>query len=444
MDKYYRRRIDSELSAWASAKSRKPLLLRGARQVGKTSAVHHLAEQFVHFAEVDFNERKDLHYLFDGSYSPQEICQILSALLHIPIEAGKTLLFFDEIQACPNAINRLRYFYEKFPELHLIAAGSLLEFALESLPSYGVGRIRSVFIYPFSFEEFLWATGNVALAAMIGNASPQRPLAEPLHQAALRLLRVFLVIGGMPAVVAQYCTDGNLLECQTLLSELVVSFQDDFAKYRKKVPAYRIDATFRSVAEQGLGKFVYNRVAEDASAAQVKAALDTLVLAGIVYPVTHTAANGIPLGAEVNERYRRFVMMDTGMLQRVLSLDISQVLQPGDIQVINRGAIAETFVAGELVKSASCYEPYPLYCWHRDKPGSNAEVDYVVQLGADIFPIEVKSGNKGSMQSMRSFMQLKNIATGIRTSLENFCSYEDILVYPLYAIGNIRTKMGRD
>lgn len=135
MKQYFRRIIDEELSNWAKSDDRKPLLLRGARQVGKTSAVNHLGEQFEYFAKVDFNDRQDLGYLFEGSYSPQEICRMLSVLLHVPIEAGKTLLFFDEIQACPAAINRLRYFYESYPEQHLIATGSLLEFALETLPS---------------------------------------------------------------------------------------------------------------------------------------------------------------------------------------------------------------------------------------------------------------------------------------------------------------------
>ena len=437
MNKYYKRKIDHELESWASANERKPLLLRGARQVGKTSAVRHLGEKFKHFVQVDFNERHDVHYLFEGTYSPQEICQMLSVLLRTPIVAGETLLFFDEIQACPPAINRLRYFFEKFPELHLIAAGSLLEFALETLPSYGVGRVRSIFMYPFSFEEYLWATGNEALATMINASSPDKPLPQPIHEQALRLLRVFLVIGGMPAVVARYCEDGNLLECQNILSELVLSFRDDFAKYRNKVPSSRIDATFRSIAEQGLGKFVYNRVDTDASTAQIKTAVETLILAGLVYPVTHSSANGIPLGAEINEKYRRIILLDTGLLQRILNLDISDILSSNDIQVVNRGAIAETFIGTELVKSASCYSPYPLYCWHREKAGSNAEVDYVVQLGARILPIEVKSGSKGSMQSMRLFMEAKGIAKGIRTSLENFSSYEDILVYPLYAIRNI-------
>lgn len=437
MKKYLKRHIDQELSLWAKSPDRKPLLLRGARQVGKTTAVQHLSEEFEYFAEIDFNERPDIHYLFDGSYSPQEICQLLSVQLRIPIIAGKTLLFFDEIQACPQAINRLRYFYEKYPEQHLIAAGSLLEFALESLPSYGVGRIRSIFMYPFSFEEFAWATGNELLAQMIAKATPLSPLPDPIHEQATRLLRIFLVLGGMPAVVARYCKDGNLLECQRILRELIRSYRDDFAKYRQRVPSMRINAVFSSVAEQGLGKFVYSKVNCDGNSSQVKTALETLILAGLVYPVTHTSANGIPLGAEINEKYRRMIFLDTGLLQSILGLDITEYLSTSDMQVINRGAIAETFVGNEIIKSSPCYDPRSLYCWHREKGGSSAEVDYVVQLGDRIRPIEVKSGVKGSMQSMRLFMQQKGIDYGIRTSLENFSCYDDIRVYPLYAIKNI-------
>lgn len=436
---YYSRKIDQELQLWKSLTDRKPLLLRGARQVGKTTAVRHLAKQFDFFAEVDFNERHDIHYMFDGTYSPQEICQLLSILLQVPIEPGKTLLFFDEIQACPNAINRLRYFYEKYPEQHLIAAGSLLEFALEELPSYGVGRIRSIFMYPFSFEEFLGATNNKMLATAINNASPSKPLPTPIHEQALRLLRVFLAIGGMPAVIARYTKDGNLMECQNILSELILSFQDDFSKYRRRIPALRIDAVFRSVAEQGLGKFIYNRVNTTGNSEQIRSALETLILAGLVYPVTHTSANGIPLGAETNEKYRRMLLCDTGIVQRILNLDISEFFNTQDLRVVNQGAIAETFVGTELVKAASCYYPEPLFCWHREKPGSNAEVDYVIQTGKNICPIEVKSGLKGSMQSMRLFMELKGLTRGIRTSLENFCTYESIHVYPLYAIKNAVT-----
>lgn len=199
----------------------------------------------------------------------------------------------------------------------------------------------------------------------------------------------------------------------------------------------RIDAVFRSIAEQGLGKFVYSKVDCDGNSGQIKIALETLILAGLVYPVTHTSANGIPLGAEINEKYRRMIFLDTGLLQSVLGLNIADFLATPDIQVVNKGAIAETFVGNEIIKSSPCYAPRSLYCWHREKSGSNAEVDYVVQIGHKIRPIEVKSGVKGSMQSMRIFLQQKGCDYGIRTSLENFSYYDDIQVFPLYAVKNI-------
>ena len=185
---YLERLIDKELLHWAKAEQHKPLLLRGARQVGKTSAVRHLAKNFKHYVEVDLNDQRELHQLFEQGYSPQQICQQLSVILDIPIEEGNTLLFLDEIQACPAAINKLRYFYEKMPQLHVIAAGSLLEFALRDLPSFGVGRIRSIFMYSFCYQEFLWALGKRTLADMVVQASPEQPLPELIHAKALEYL----------------------------------------------------------------------------------------------------------------------------------------------------------------------------------------------------------------------------------------------------------------
>ena len=274
------------------------------------------------------------------------------------------------------------------------------------------------------------------------NASPKNPLDEIFHQKLLDNLRTFLIIGGMPEVVSQWAESKDYLKCLQIQNDLLISYKDDFAKYRKKVPASRIQEVFRSVAEQGQGKFVYKHVNPDLRAENIKAALDTLILAGLVYPVTHTSANGIPLGAETREDYRRMIYFDTGLLFRQLNLKAENILVSKELDVINKGAIAETFVGTELVKAASCFDRSELYCWHREQSGSNAEVDYVIQQDANIVPIEVKASKKGSMQSLRLFLQAKNRPWGIRTSLENFCEYDDIKVFPLYAIGNA-VKDGR-
>jgi len=434
---YFPRAVDKELLAWSKTHDRKTLLLRGARQVGKSSAVKHLATSFKYFVEVNFDDRKDAHTFFEQSLSPQEICEQLSVLYRTPIIPNETLLFFDEIQRCLPALSKLRYFYEQYPELHLIAAGSLLEFALEEIPSFGVGRVRSLFMFPFSFEEFLRSMGDDLLIDAYRKATPQKPLQTPIHDLLINRLKIFLIVGGMPEAVAQYVKTQDLLHSQNVLNDIIISLKNDFAKYKKRVPALRINEVFESVARQAEGKFVYEHAAVQASNAQVKQALDLLVMAGLIYSVTHTAANGIPLGAEINLKFQRFIMLDTGLFQRVLNLDIAQILISDNFQAINKGAIAEIFVGLELIKGSSCYNPISLYCWQREKRQGSAQVDYLIQRGEQIIPIEVKAGTQGAMQSLRRFMTEKNIEKGVRTSLENFAHYENIDVFPMYAISNL-------
>ena len=435
--KYLQRNIDKELASWKNDRYMKPLLLRGARQVGKTSAVRHLSESFDHYIEIDLNTRHDLHPLFNNGYNPQQICQQLSLITGIPIIEGRTLLFFDEIQSCPSAINSLRYFYEQMPHLHLVAAGSLLEFALRDLPSFGVGRVRSLFMYSFCFSEFLQAIDRGDLVDVISMASPDKPLFDTVHNKVLEYFRLFLIIGGMPECVLQYVETGDALICQRTLTELIVSYEDDFKKYHGHIPEGLLKDVLRSVARQGQGKFVYSQVETSCRTPQIKEALQMLQMAGLVYSVVHTNANGVPLYAEANEKYKRYIIMDTGILQRILGLDLQDILMSDDLKMVNRGALAETFVGCELVKASSPYSTDPLFCWHREKKDSNAEVDFVTSIDGMVVPIEVKSGTKEAMQSMRIFMQQKNLSMGIRTSLENFGKLPVTNIIPLYAISKI-------
>jgi len=440
MDKngYFFRNIDAELLAWSKEKDHKVLLMRGARQVGKSSAIRHLGKSFEHFLEINFEEDAETRDFFEkGSLSPQPICEQLAIKYGTPIVPGKTLLFFDEIQTCIPAISSLRFFYEKMPDLHVVAAGSLLEFALEEIPSFGVGRITSMFMYPFSFYEFLNALDENLLVEAIRKANAENPLHEVIHNKAVELLKRFMIIGGMPDSVAKYVKTNDLLQVQTVLSSLLVSLKNDFAKYKKKVPILRLNEVFESVVQQAEGKFTYEKAAVQTSNAQVKQALELLIMAGLVYPVTHTAANGIPLGAEINPKFQRMFLFDTGLIQRVLGLEMSQIFVTDDFKTINRGAIAEIFVGLELVKGSSYYNPVSLYYWQREKRQSNAQVDFLVQKNEQIIPIEVKAGTQGAMQSLRLFMKEKKIERGVRTSLENFAHYEDIDVYPMYAISNL-------
>jgi len=414
-----------------------PWNVQGARQVGKSSSIRKLAENFDSFLEVNFEEHKRVHSLFDGDLTPQVLCENLSVMFDMEIVPGKTLLFFDEIQSCLPAISSLRFFYEKMPELHVVAAGSLLEFALAEIPSFGVGRIRSIYMYPLSFDEFLLGMGQVKLLEMKRKASAQKPLAVPIHEKLLELLKKFLIIGGMPEVVGKYVAQNDLRGCQRVLDDLISSFQIDFAKYKDKVPSSRIREVFESIVRQAGGKFVYKKASQNLNTIQIKEALELLIMAGLVVPVTHTSANGIPLGAEVNPKKRKMLLMDTGIFQRIIQLDISELLFSDEFSLVNKGGIAEQFIGLELLKNAPCYHQIELFYWHREALNSNAEVDYLIQKNNEIVPIEVKSGLKGSMNSMFIFLTEKNAKYGCRLSLENFAEYENIQVYPLYALGNI-------
>jgi predicted AAA+ superfamily ATPase len=235
-EEYISRKIDGDLLSWMRESERKPLLLRGARQVGKSSAVRHLAKQFEYFLEINFELDKQAKELFAKSdLSPKKLCQELSAIYGIPIVPGKTLLFLDEIQSSLPAISSLRFFYEKYRELHVVAAGSLLEFALQELPSFGVGRVRSMFMHPMNFFEFLNACNHGLLLKAIQNANCKKPLSEPVHKKAIEHFRKFLIIGGMPEVVFAYVNKNDLLYCQRILDDLIISLRADFAKYREKI-----------------------------------------------------------------------------------------------------------------------------------------------------------------------------------------------------------------
>lgn len=433
---YIKRRIDQELVKWRAEKKAKPLLVRGARQVGKSTTIRHLARQFEHFLEINFEEQRQVHRVFDGDLNPIELCETLSALYNVPIVPGKTLLFLDEIQACIPAISALRFFYEKYPELHVIAAGSLLEFALAEVPSFGVGRVRSMFVYPLSFNEYLEAVGEPGLLSLKRKASTEKPVSVPVHAKLSQHFKRFLVLGGMPEVIATYIESKDLICCGRVLDDLVTSLKADFVKYKRQVPFLRIAEVFDSVIRQSGGKFIYSKAAVESSYKQIKEAVDLLAMGGLVIPVTHTAANGIPLGAEVNSKHRKLLLLDTGIFQRLLQLNIGELLSETDFNAINKGAIAEQYAGLELLKAASCYKQEELFYWHREAKSSNAEVDYVVQKSEQIIPIEIKSGQKGSMRSMNVFVEEKKGSYGVRCSLENYSKYDNTRVVPLYAIGD--------
>lgn len=436
---YLQRKIDDVLLTWQRTLPRKPLLIRGARQVGKSTAVRNLAKQFDYYIEINFEEQPEFQQLFANTSDIHDLVEQLELITQTEIIEGRTLVFLDEIQGSIPAISKLRYFYEKKPNLHIIAAGSLLEFALSELPSFGVGRVRSLFMYPFSFAEFLGALNEKQLARVVQQSNSELPINPILHEKLKVYFKKFLIIGGMPQAVQTYAANGDLLEVQRILDDLIIALQADFVKYKKQIAPTNIRSVFESIVKQVGTKFKYSNDFTSLTNPMIKQVIDLLEMAGLVHRVTHSSSNGIPLGAEANPKKIKLLIFDTGIYQRILGLDVASLLLKDDVDVINKGNIAELFVGLELLKSNDPYEKTALNYWHREAKNSQAEVDYVVQNQESIIPVEVKAGTKGAMQSMYLFIEEKKSRYGIRLSLENFSEYDKVKVLPLYAASNIHT-----
>jgi len=452
---YYERIIDKHLLDWASSASHKPLLLRGARQVGKSTAVRHLGESFDSYVEINMERHPEYKAVFRDNFDVKRIVPQLSVMCGQQIAAGKTLLFIDEIQECPEAIMALRFFKEDMPELHVVAAGSLLEFALDELPTFGVGRIHSMYMYPMTFDEFLIANGERLLKEMRDKASAKEPLPQPIHEKLVGLLRVYMIIGGMPEVVSRWVTTHDFLQCQEMQDDIILGYEDDFPKYRKKVNPTLLRLTMRSIAVQATKKFVYSAVGGNYKAAEVKSALDMLEKAGIAISITHTDANGLPLGSETNTAFRKMLLFDTGLTLRLLNMTLgnateitTHILTASTSELVNKGAMAEMLAGIEMMHYLSPNVRHEMFYWVRQAKNSQAEIDYVTNQNMTITPIEVKAGTQGGMKSLWLFMREKKLFSAIRCSLENFGEFDyidkeasdavrHVRVCPLYAMSMI-------
>lgn len=449
---YIERRIDKELLEWKYGYNRKPLLLRGARQVGKSSSVRYLGRTFRYYAELNFEKQPELRGLFAQGNSVRETTARLGGVLGVPIVPGETLLFLDEIQSCPEALKSLWFFKEDYPELHVVAAGSLLEFALKDMPSYGVGRIRSMFMYPMSFDEFLHAEGKDTWIEEKRKASCDKPLFNELHERMVQEFRTFLMVGGMPASVVAWIQTHDYVQCAEEQDDIQQTYYDDFAKYASRINPQLLRNTLQSIVMQVGCKFVYSRVEGGYRAEDIKRALTLLCNAGIIKEVRHTAANGLPLGAETNNKFRKFIYLDSGLMLRMLALDfggaqkvVQQILVGAADDLVNKGCLTEMVAGWELIKALSSHTSHELFYWQDLGDGTMSEVDYITVRDMKTLPIEVKAGISGKMKSLHLFMQKKGINRAVRTSLENFgritlkdgeCDRK-IEIVPLYAISSI-------
>jgi uncharacterized protein len=429
-----KRIVDFFLQEWKNDQfARKPLLLRGARQVGKTHAARNLGKSFQHFIEINLEADEDARKIITQDFDPKRIVFQLSQYLKTDIIPGSTLLFIDEIQTVPKAITALRYFYEIIPELHVIAAGSLLDFAIEQV-GIPVGRVSSLYMYPMSFLEFLVALGHERWVQAILDHNSNELLLEPVHDKLLNLVGTYLAIGGMPAAVNAWVQTQEPRNVKKIHSELLDSYQQDFNKYAAVHQIKYLDAIFHNALSQLSNKFMYSHVGEYQKR-ELEPALELLQKAGIVHPVTRTSGQGIPLGAEARLNDLKIIFLDVGLSQSSLNLDITPWFIEPLTAFINKGELVEAFVGQEILAYSDPISKNRLFYWRKESRNSQAEVDYLVQLKEKVVPIEVKAGTSLRIKSMHIFLDSHpNSSYGIRFSAHNYSVEQRVYTYPLYAI----------
>ncbi len=428
-----KRFLEKQLIEWKDSQRRKPLILRGARQVGKTWLVENvLADEFDSFVKIDLEKRRDLHLHFESNLDPR------SLLSHLELAAGriipgKTLLFLDEIQACPRAITALRYFYEEIPELHVIAAGSLLEFAFGEI-SIPVGRVQYMHIYPMTFYEYLLAVGKEPMAEY--SRTPPDGVDEPVQKMILEELRRFFFVGGMPECVKTWRDSKSMVETFQVQSEIIESFRDDFSKYKPHANTACLDAVFLNSARSVGKQLKYTKLNDGHSGQSNRKAFDLLVKARVLHKIPSCDPSGLPLGATANQKKFKASMLDIGLMQRICQVPVELELQQENLLAMYRGKLAEQFVAQELL----AWHGPDLFYWARESRGSSAEVDFLVVFDGEIFPIEVKSSAGGSLKSLHLMLgKYSNCPGGLVLYGGVYKRLEEqrLEFFPLYCVGGL-------
>lgn len=432
-----KRLIDNKLIDWKNSRRRKPLIIRGARQTGKTWSIREFGEKnYDDVIIIDFEKERKLHSLFDKSLDPGAIKQSIEIIYKKKIIPEKTLVFFDEIQACPRAIMALRYFYEDMNEVHIIAAGSLLEFALSEI-SFPVGRIQFMNMYPMTFSEYLMAADNQTALEIINSVPEELP--EAVHDSILDELRTYFFIGGMPESVSAYIDSKNISDSFSVQNELLISFQEDFSKYAPYSDKHCLKDVFGNVAIN-IGKQIkYTNLSNSFSSPTIKKGFDTLVKARIIKKVPSINTIALPLAGNVSEKKFKALLLDIGLWQHLSGISDYMQASGADLSEVYRGALAEQFVGQELNYIMDGDISY----WARDKKGSSAEVDYLATIDGKPYPIEVKSAKAGSLKSMHLLLEKYPVCPhGIVLSTRPFARLEQqkLIFVPVYYAGSINSS----
>lgn len=409
-----------------------PLIVRGARQVGKSYTIEAFGKaEFKSLLTINFETSTKFRACFE-SLEPSTIIRELELLTRQKVVYGETLLFLDEIQQCPKALQALRYFKEKMPQLHVIAAGSLLEFTMQDEAfSFPVGRVQFARLYPLSFGEFLEATGEVELRKQLESFHINNPPSEAVHQHLIERVREYFVVGGMPNAVQTFIKLHSFLEVKYTQKGIWDTYENDFGKYAPKTHHRHLRKIFHEIPRLIGDHIKYSKIDPELPnpPREIKKAIELLQLAGLLHPILATSAGNVPLIAGVNETIFKLLFLDIGLVEQAVDLDPPH---PGMMS----GPLAEQFVGQELIATGDPLLEKPLFFWSREK--GTAEVDYLLAQEGVVFPIEVKAGTGGKLKSLHVFMQEKKASLGIKISSEPLCLKNNILSIPFYLTAHLK------
>lgn len=417
---------------------RRPLILEGARQTGKTWLARELGKrEFKYYIEINFEEMQNLRNLFETDFDIQRILSTISAVTNTPIKPNETLIFFDEIQFARRGLLSLKYFLDKVPEYHIISAGSLLGVIHHREDSFPVGKVEFLRVYPLSFEEFLMATGNSGLVQIL--QSKDWEIIKMIHDKLVHLLKIYYFVGGMPEVVSSYVEDGSFANAREIQMRLLESYYDDFSKHPPQEILPRIQALWNSIPYQLAKenkKFIYNAVKQSARARDYETALQWLLDSGLIYKVSRISNAELPLMAFEDSNAFKLYMLDIGLLGAIVGLQSKTIVEGNEYFKQFKGALTEQFVLQSLKNISNT----KIFYWTNQE--STAEVDFVIQYQDRVIPIEVKAERNLKAKSLGVFIKKFGTTTNLRTSLFNYVNGEQITDLPLYALFELDNILG--
>ena len=413
-----KRRQLNYIKEWVNRSTRKPLIIRGARQVGKTTLVRLACKEMgLELVELNMEDPQEFPPLLPQN-DPQKVFQAiaLSRQLH-DIDPDKQLFFFDEAQACPALIPFLRYCFERAPEYRVILTGSLLEFVLAADNySFPVGRVEFLYLGPMTFEEYLSGTNNESAVEQLQQVSVAKPFNEAVHNIFLKQLRDYLIIGGMPEAINAYRETRSYVEVERAKQSIITTYQADFHKYGRKADIDLLNRVIAVIPSQLGQKVVYTRLSEGTRSTEVKRVLELLELAKVIQRCFHSHGDGLPLAAQQKSNHFKLLFLDVGLIQSMLGISLAVVETTQEINEIAKGALAEQFVGQHLMYDRPMFEAPSIHYWERQAKHSTAEVDYLVPWDQHVLPVEVKSGHKGHMKSLQRFLLEKKVDRALRFS----------------------------